>query len=168
MSKSKGIAEGVVFDVLHVPPEYVPLAGFHQSSKRHHNALMHACEDNKIRRIRYRRSARDTHGLIYVHKDDAAEIVLQSDINFAERQSTDSSCESSRGCESSQDSALSCQSDSQIQAAVTALCEINNGIAVLCDTLRDLVAAVQLLGEQQEKHNEPAGSWRDRNGEVMN
>jgi hypothetical protein len=58
-------------------------------------------------------------------------------------------------------------SGSQMTAAVVALCEINNGIAVLGDTLRNLVAAVELLGEQQAKQHEPAGSWRDMNGESL-
>jgi len=57
---------------------------------------------------------------------------------------------------------------SQIDAAVVALCEINNGIAVLGDTLRNLVAAVDVLREQQAKQHEPVGTWRDMNGEVMN
>jgi hypothetical protein len=55
---------------------------------------------------------------------------------------------------------------SQIEAAVISLCEINNGIAVLGDTLRNLVAAVELLAEQQAKQHEPVGSWRDMNGEA--
>jgi hypothetical protein len=58
-------------------------------------------------------------------------------------------------------------STQQYESAVVALCEINNGIAVLGDTLRDLVAAVQLLAEQPANHSEPTGSWRDMNGEVM-
>jgi hypothetical protein len=59
-------------------------------------------------------------------------------------------------------------STQQCESAVVALCEISNGIAVLGDTLRDLLAAMQLLAEQLQKNNEPTGSWRDMNGEVMN
>lgn len=57
---------------------------------------------------------------------------------------------------------------SQIEAAVLALCEINNGIAVLGDTLRNLVAAVDVMREQQARQQEPVGAWRDMNGDVMN
>ena len=57
--------------------------------------------------------------------------------------------------------------DNRVETACIALCEINNGIAVLGDTLRDFVAAVQLLSEQQSKHHEHAGTWRDMNGESL-
>jgi len=57
-------------------------------------------------------------------------------------------------------------SKSQLDAAVTALCEINNGITLLNATLRDVVAAVELLREPPAQ--EPVGSWRDMNGEAMN
>jgi hypothetical protein len=56
----------------------------------------------------------------------------------------------------------------QFEPALTALCEINNGIVLLNATLRDVVAAVHLVAEQLQKQNEPAGSWRDSNGEAMN
>jgi hypothetical protein len=58
---------------------------------------------------------------------------------------------------------LSNQTDSgsQYESAVTALCEINNGITVLGDTLRDVLAAVQLLAEQQAKVVEQQAKHRD-------
>ena len=78
-------AEGVVFDASHIPGDYVALKDYHQNCKRHHNALTKACAANKIRRIRFRRSASDKYGFLYVHQADAAAIVADSDAKFSER-----------------------------------------------------------------------------------
>jgi hypothetical protein len=55
-----------------------------------------------------------------------------------------------------------------VDDAIHVLHEIKDGIALIGETLRDLSAAVQLLAEQQSKHHEAVGSWRDMNNDEMN
>lgn len=103
-------------------------------------------------------------GAFYVHPEHMKR--LQDDWDAMTASS--SSAASPKAVELSAFSLQPGLSTQQCESAVVALCEMNNGIAVLCDTLRDLLAAVQLLAEQQAKQAEPTGSWRDMNGEVMN
>ena len=55
--------------------------------------------------------------------------------------------------------------DRRIESAVIALCEINNGITLMQATLERLTAAVESIATQPKA--EPAGSWRDMNGESL-
>jgi len=55
--------------------------------------------------------------------------------------------------------------DGRIHAAVIALCEINNGITLMQATLERLTAAVESIATQPKA--EPAGTWRDMNGESL-
>lgn len=77
MSK-KTYAEGIVFDATHVPDGYVPQSNW-SGNKRHHNALCKACESNRIRRIRFKRSADDRIGRMFVHQEDADGVIRESD-----------------------------------------------------------------------------------------
>ena len=161
MGKGKGIAEGVVFDVSHIPPDYEPMAGYHQSSKRHHNALVHACEHNRIRRIRYRRSSGDSIGLLYVHRDDAAAILAESDVHFAERQSHKTCGGAATSRSSTVVDVLSSATNSQIELAVVALCEINNGITLMQATLERLAQAVESIATQPNApEQEPLSAYQ--------
>lgn len=98
-------------------------------------------------------------GTFYLHRDDLERLVKEY-MSFQEQ---------SFSAMTSDATPLVVQnmSASQVEAGVTALCEINNKLAVIGDTLRDLVAAMQLLGEQQSKQREPVGTWRDMNGQAL-
>ena len=56
-------------------------------------------------------------------------------------------------------------SSGQIESAIVALCEINNGITLMHATLERLTAAIESIATQPKA--EPAGSWRDMNGESL-
>lgn len=166
MAKSKGIAEGVVFDETHIPPEYEALGPIHSSNKRHHNALVKACESNKIRRIRLRRSAGDIYGHLYVHRQDAAEVIRESDERFAGRTSepqtqTSTTVDNRFAAVAYPGTRISA---GQIEAAITALCEINNGITLMQATLERLATAAESVATEPKE--EAVGTWRDMNGEC--
>jgi hypothetical protein len=140
--------EGKVFSAEQLPAGYEPIGHLDKENKALHSFIIRECNADRVNRFRI--DGGKGFGRLYLHRDDIARLEEQW---------------KSRHESPSGEATIS---SSQCESAVTALCEINNGIAVLGDTLRDLVAAVQLLAEQPAKHSEPTGSWRDMNGEVMN
>ena len=159
MSKEPRYAEGVVFDVSHIPSDYVPIADLHSNNKRHHNAMVHACAANRMRRIRFRRSASDSMGFIYVHKEDAAAIIADSDASLEARKST-------RTCDESSKETVSCKAvdAQQAQAAVTALCRIDNGISLMLETLERLTTAVESIATQPKTAQQELMATMSSNG----
>lgn len=153
--KKKSYAEGIVFDQSHVPPEYMPLGDVLSVNKRHHNAILKACMANQARRIRFKRSATDSMGLLFVHRDDAAEITAASDFRHSEKIAKESGV-------SRLHSAIVA---SDLSDALAVLCEISKGISLVCSTLERLATAAESMATQPKA--EPVGTWRDMNGESL-
>ncbi|NBT36372.1 MAG: hypothetical protein EBT03_12705 [Betaproteobacteria bacterium] len=63
-------AEGVLFDVSHVPPGYVDIAPLHRTEKALHNFTLRACRAGRVRRFRVKRSSDDSIGFMFVHSED--------------------------------------------------------------------------------------------------
>jgi hypothetical protein len=147
-SQSGAYREGKVFSVEQLPAGFEPIGHLDKENKALHSFIIRECNADRVERFRI--DGGKGFGRLYLHRDDISRL------------------EEQWNCRHEPPAGDSPMSPSQCESAVTALCEINNGIAVLNATLRDVVAAVGLVAEQLQKQNEPVGSWRDMNGEVMN
>lgn len=160
MSKEKKYKLSQVFDASLIPDGYVRNT---KNSERGYLFSNYVCNEVRAGRVLAillggnAETGSGHGGAFYVHPEH----MLRLESEWDSRDQSKPCVSSDAGLENAP-----AISGSQLDAAVTALCEINNGITVLNATLRDVVAAVELLREPPAQ--EPAGSWRDMNGEVMN
>jgi hypothetical protein len=108
--------------------------------------LSDAHTDGLIEAVKLMRSTDDRTGPVWVDAD-AARKVLANDKPSTRPAAVDSHA-----------------SDRRLEGAVVALCEINNGISFMQATLERLTAAVESIATQPKA--DPAGTWRDMNGEA--
>lgn len=146
----------VTQDIREIPAHCVPLASFGgRRNKRggswEYETLHTLCKRREIKHWKFERGRT---GQLFVEPDVAREMLdslrqHKIDAILPAKQRT-------------------APSSSQIEAAVVALCEINNGITLMQATLERLAQAVESIATQPGKtQHEPAGSWRDMNGESL-
>jgi hypothetical protein len=134
-------ADSVIYDTDHLPPGFVPLGRFcgDSGATREYGYLDRAFQRGEFKHGRFK-----CRGKLYAHQDDIERCLSE----IGER----SACDSQKPMVAEMDAALS-------------MAEMRLTLGRIELILERLAVAAETLATQP---HEPAGSWRDMNGEVMN
>jgi hypothetical protein len=148
----------VCTDIRDIPSDAVPLVSYGgrkvgKGGSWEYENLHRLCKAGELRHWKFTRGRT---GQLFVMPDQATQAL---DALKDRKSRTDGPA-----C-SLTDSLASAATHRHVEAAVVALCEINNGITLMQATLERLTAAVESIATQPKL--EPAGSWRDMNGESL-
>jgi hypothetical protein len=156
----------VILNESDVPPGYVPLKSFGRRSNGESGSpeyeLIHAAyRQRRINAVKHMRTPSDHSGLVFVDAKQADELMRQSGLRAAGTEGPTQKREAAQKVDPTRWAYF------QGESACESLADIASGLGHVVTMLERLATAVESIATAPKQH-EPAGAWRDMNGELMN